>query len=427
MSFKHWNDDQSIPVSMPLLDKYLDVFHNGRQPLKDVTMLFIQHQLGNQVPQAKALLALGLAPENLYWLDIPYTANKEVKNYLVEELKIPEKNLFNHTYSVLDAYAPYQRKRAQEVYKYFLENPPDKLIVLDDGAYFFEAMATFRKQLPRVAVVEQTTRGFIKIENNAALKYYSDNIPLVNVAKSKPKLTLEPPFIGYAVCKSLMARLEHTFIADSDKKCLILGYGAIGKQVADSISTLNIPKNNIYIYDNDPEKQKAAVQLGYQIWNRKMKLLFDLVIGCSGTSSFGIGDYVFLNNNAVLASASSGSVELSREEFIELAASHESDDIFLHTDNLIHENLHSDLLFTFLDKKALFLNGGFPVNFGGKVNCVPSHYIQSTMTLMVEAAVMASTLTIPGNHELNTEFVDWIEHAFIQTLAEMGEHISFKA
>jgi len=49
----------------------------------------------------------------------------------------------------------------------------------------------------------------------------------------------------------------------------------------------------------------------------------------------------------------------------------------------------ADLRFNFVDREATFVNAGFPVNFDGRVNCVPAHYIQPTPTMMCAAAVQA--------------------------------------
>jgi hypothetical protein len=68
-----YNIEQSIPRNLPLLNKWIDM-HQEKDPLKGVTVLCIQHQLGNHYPQAQALLQLGLEPSRLIWIDVPYTA-----------------------------------------------------------------------------------------------------------------------------------------------------------------------------------------------------------------------------------------------------------------------------------------------------------------------------------------------------------------
>lgn len=414
MELKRWNNDQSIPTSMPVMDLYL-ARHKDRQPFKDVTMLLIQHQLGNQVPQAKALIEMGLDPEKLFWLDIPYTATPLVCEHLIKNLGIPAGNFITTNYTILEPYANYQRRRTQEILRRFLDNPPEHLVVLDDGAYFIEAMATYKKRLPLVSIVEQTTRGFIKINGNAALKQTATSISMINVAQSQPKTTLEPPFIGYAIWDSLERRLKEK-ILPKKSKCLVLGFGSIGKNVASSLREAGF--SDIYIFDTQRKKIKDALEKGYRIWDKIPGPRFSLVVGCSGTSSFGIGDYVHLEDGALLASASSGSVELSRQNFIELAASHDQDDILLHTRELDVTNIHSDLHFDLLDRHAVFVNGGFPVNFDGRVNCIPAHYIQPTPVMMVEAARMAAQITKKGHHKFSPAFCKWLREEFIKELGD---------
>jgi hypothetical protein len=142
---------------------------------------------------------------------------------------------------------------------------------------------------------------------------------------------------------------------------------------------------------------------------------------CSGRSSFTIGDYVYLKKGAVLASASSGSVELSRQDFIDLADGSSFDDIEIYRDGLNESDVHSDLKFRLVDCEAKFLNGGFPINFDGQVNCVPGRYIQPTVTMMVAGAVQALETTGTGIIPLETEFCDWVENAF---RTELGDEAS---
>ena len=92
---------------------------------------------------------------------------------------------------------------------------------------------------------------------------------------------------------------------------------------------------------------RKAATAGFAPWIRgDRSFRFRLVIGCSGRASFRIGDYVLLEDGAYLASATSGTVELSREDFIELAEANPHDDIWIVRDGLDETALHSDLRFT---------------------------------------------------------------------------------
>jgi S-adenosylhomocysteine hydrolase len=411
--------DQEIPQHMPILDRWVRGQRSSR-PLEGVSALFIQHQFGNQVPQARAMLELGLEPEHLFWLDVPYTSNASVREALVD-LGIPRRNMISaHDYQVLDPYAPYQRRRVQSIIHSVLSDPPERLLVLDDGAYFLEAASCFVKRLPDVVVVEQTARGLIKMASSAAMRLYAQSIPVVNVARSIPKKTLEPPFIGRAVCAALLRNLHDRFSTHHRGRCLILGFGAIGSQVATFVSKyLGFPHDLIHVFDPEPLRIREAHDRGYSLWEREdLNTRFQLVIGCSGHSSLTVHDYVYLEDGAILASASSGSVELSREEFIELADSSEIDDIEIMRQGLNEANIHSDLRFQLVDREATFLNAGFPVNFDGRVNCVPSRFMQPTATMMVAASVQAISCTAKGLVELDPSFCAWLDREFRHELGD---------
>ncbi len=423
-----FNIDQSIPRNLPLLNKWIDMY-GEKDLLKGVTVLCIQHQLGHHYPQAQALLRLGLDPNQLIWIDVPYTATSEVRQAMIEDLKIPEANFHIHSFRVLDRYPPYQIRRVQKIFAHLLSVQPRRLVVLDDGAYFIEATSCFAKQLPAVAIVEQTTRGLIKIEESASLSLYSSRVPIINVARSVPKQTFEPPFIGRAVCDSLFHHID-PFIATSPQlRCLVLGFGAIGRQVAEFLPRkIGFDRSQVHVYDPVAARQKAALGAGFSPWDRNNFLhRFHLVIGCSGRQSFTFGDRVYLEDGAVLATASSGTVELSRQDFIEIAAISEIDDISISRKGLNEFNVHSDLHINLVDRSVTFVNGGFPVNFDGRVNCIPGRYIQPTPTMMVAAtvqAVKAIDNQQKGRIELDPIFCEWIDHAYRKELGVEGSLLS---
>lgn len=417
MEINFTNLKQKIPKRMKLV-RELVKRHEGEQPFTGVTALLIQHQLGNQYVQARALIELGLDPKDLYWLDIPYTSNAIVREAMFK-LGIPVENFCTSTYRVLDFYAPYQRKRMHEFVRKFHLEPPDKLLVLDDGAYYLESAVCFEKQTSELAIVEQTTRGLIKMQDNSALRFAAATIPVVDVAGSDPKKTLEPPFIGKAVCAGLIRKLRRKFKGDHGYRCLILGHGAIGKQVVRFVNeNLGFRIDKIHVFDPRLDDESSEL-CRYRSWERDdLKTRFDLVIGCSGRSSFGVGDYVYLNDGAFLASASSGSVELSRRDFIELADNNDIDDIWIQREGLDESNIHSDIHIHLPGRNVTFVNAGFPVNFDGRVNCVPARYIQATMAMMVMAAIQAVTTTRTGLIPLDTNFCDWLDKAFRKLLGK---------
>jgi S-adenosylhomocysteine hydrolase len=416
---RHWRLNSRIQRRLPLLDHLVREYRDAR-PLAGTTVLSIQHQLGNHWPQARALIDLGVRPDAMHWIDIPYTAHPSVRKELLK-LNIPEPNLRKHDFRVLDAYAPYQHHRVQAVLWELLQNPPERLLVLDDGAYFLQAAAGFRRRLPHTAIVEQTTRGLIRVKDSRRLSKLACDFRVINVAESEPKKTLEPPFIGLAVCAALRARLERMrFELRPADACLVLGYGSIGRRVASWLEReFGHSRDQIYVSDPDDSQRAEAEGAGYPTWQpNDTDVRFRLVIGCSGRASFDASDYQSLVDGAVLASASSGTVELSRRDFIELADVPNNGIRLLNRGGLEGARLHSNLQFCLVDRKVTFINAGFPVNFSGRINCVPAHYIQPTPTMMVYGAIQAMAGEDTGLISLDDEFGRRLTRDFCSLLGD---------
>jgi hypothetical protein len=231
---------------------------------------------------------------------------------------------------------------------------------------------------------------------------------------------LEPPFIGLDVCASLRKKIDLHLGGRVKGKCLVLGYGSIGEQIAEFFfGCLNIGKNNIYVYDTDKRRRNIARKAGFSIWDKgDLHSKFRLVIGCSGTSSFSAGDRIYLEDGAVLASASSGSVELSKEEFIDLADTSPVDDIRIMGKRRLQNDCHRDIEFRFAGSRATFLNGGFPINFDGRVSTIPWRHIQITPTLMIAGAVQGVLADRPGIIELCPFLCAWIDTRFRELIGQ---------
>jgi hypothetical protein len=368
------------------------------------------------VPQLAALLTLGLDPRQVHWLDIPYTSHEEVRIHARDVLGVPDRNLARHRYRVLAPYAPYQLSRAIDAVLEIAREGNGTLLVLDDGAYAIEALAGLgpHRWPRRIVIVEQTTRGLIKLRNNASMRRVAGLLPVVNVAGSPPKRLLEPPFIAMAICSALKPRLDQLFAQGRRSHCLVLGYGAIGEQVAHWVrKSFGLEYAQVHVYDPDPAKQDKARERKYAFWDRaNLVPQFRLVIGCSGEASFSMGDSVYLEDGALLVSASSGSEELSRQSFIELADVSDLDDVQVARGGLDEGNIHADLRIRLVDRQVTFANAGFPVNFDGRLATIPTEFMQPTATMMVAAAVQAIETEKPGLHDLDPSFCVWIDQRF---------------
>ncbi|MFO1078046.1 MAG: hypothetical protein U1E73_10040 [Planctomycetota bacterium] len=429
--------DERLEPRMPLLDEWLErrsrLGGASPRPLEGVTALLIQHQLHNQIPMLEALFELGLAPERTWWLDIPYTSHAEVRQHAIAR-DVPIRQMVVSDLRVLQPYAPYQLRRTVDVLLAIAATRPERLLVLDDGAYVLEALANLhpdRWPTRRIAIVEQTTRGIIKLEHGPALQQLVEKIPVIDVARSVPKQTLEPPFIALAICAALHTELKHHFgeaggAALRGGRCLVNGYGAIGEQVATYLrACFGLPRDTVHVHDPGPRAELAR-RRNYPDFDRKcFATKFRLVVGCSGQASFRLGDHVFLEDGALLASASSGTVELSRRDYVELADATPHDDVEILRDGLDENDLHSSVRVQIVDRTVTFANAGFPVNFTRRPFSVPAAYIQATAVMMVAGAEQAMR-ALDGSARRRIEFnagdSDWLATA---TRRHLGDRASW--
>ena len=205
---------------------------------------------------------------------------------------------------------------------------------------------------------------------------------------------------------------------------LVLGYGVIGEQVASFVRQhFDLPRDRVHVHDPSVVKALKARERKFPPWDRDdFRTRFGLVLGCSGEASFQVGDGVYLEDGALLGGASSGAVELSRQELIELADASELDDIEIDRRGLDERDVHADLRLRLVDRTVTFANAGFPVNFDGRLAAIPTEYMQPTATMMVAAAVQAVRTQEPGVHALDPAFCRWIDEAYRGFL---GERVSY--
>ena len=132
--------DEALSEYVPLLDQWLTDRNRG-QPLRNVSVILVQHQLSNQLPMLRALMNLGLAPERTWWLDIPYTAHATLRRYVQESMGVPQGQLAVARFPVLSPYAPFQHARMVQMLHDVCKTAAREVLILDDGANALEALA----------------------------------------------------------------------------------------------------------------------------------------------------------------------------------------------------------------------------------------------------------------------------------------------
>jgi len=232
-------------------------------------------------------------------------------------------------------------------------------------------------------------------------------MPIVSIARSFTKLTIESPFIGGSVARALGRAIT---IGPGSRttfgRTLVIGFGPVGRATVSALADL--PHANLVdVLDTDIATASAINAAGAEpLHELPAGRSYDLVVGCTGYASFPLYGRFLLADEAVLASGSSGAVEFNREGFIELADADEHDSVEvadradtlrrgIHTTIIIRDNAEGH------ERVFSFLNAGFPVNFDGAMECVPAVAIQATHGLMLAACHQALRSRTPGLHSLD--------------------------
>lgn len=426
---------KKLPTRMQLLDCYRCQNKNKLFPLDKVDVLLIQHHLGPLILRLYALKKDGLKGKNTWLIDIPYSTNKKVKEEIEKKYKIPHLQISPPLRDPIAPYSVLQMFRVESIiHQIAAKKDLKRLLVIDDGAYFVRALhniENYEKGFARtfrgkVAIVEQTTRGHRYLETNKYKSFveYVLKAPVVSVARCKTKRKIEAPFIGeaavQALLKSLGIRLKNNNISlNRFNRIAIIGYGSIGQAVLKGLNKNGYNKP-VYVIEKNTKKHEGIKREGGRAsCNLPQSLKFDLVIGCTGKTSFNIKDWKYLSKNAYLVSASSAAVEFNRRKFVDLAELYPDDDIIIEKkQNIKREGFRASI--KILDKKSkkrvTFIQGTWPINFDGEIEHLPIKCIQPTHTLLYAAAHQALNAMKPGLKKIDPKTDETIRDMALEEL-----------
>lgn len=407
----------SVPDELPLLQAYHEE-RPGR--FVDVDALFIQHHLGPLVPRLRAMIADGLARDRCWFVDIPYSTNPDVRSALGAMVQEEDR----HPWPLDDPLEPYSRRqveRVESVVRRLLAASTGRhVLVVDDGAYFLRVLLRLRRTEPgalqglvgRLRLVEQTTRGHRYLQEPAARQLLEElDAPAVTIARTVTKTAFEGPFIGESVARRLSRRME----ADDDlalrsgARVAVVGFGTVGRATFRAL-TAGQGIEGVDVVEWDRARHEAIRRAG----GRPLRRLrddgaYDLIVGCTGKASFRLEDRVRLADGARLVSASSAAVEFNREGFVELADRLPDDEIeIVDREATRSRGIRADVAFRDGRREFTLVSAGFPVNFDGRIECIPLPLIQATHVLLYAAACQALAAKRPGVASLDPEVDRWI-------------------
>ncbi len=403
----------------------------GTKPFANIDVLFIQHHLGPFIGRLHAMIASGLEPNRTWFVDIPYSSNPDVIEEL-GELGFSVHQMTAPFDDPLSNYGSAQARRVSSLMELFAKRKnPGPLLVIDDGAYFARYLNSLITNSPGqlehyvgTSVVEQTTRGHRYLCNNALEVIMRCGLSVVSIAKCKTKRKFEGPFIGAAVSRAMRRSIGEERISNA-KHIAVIGCGVVGNATAREICRIS-PDATIDVVDIDASARAKASRLSKNcegLPQLRDDREYDIVLGCTGYNSFHLDQRKLLADEAVLASGSSAAIEFNRAGFIELADRYEDDEIeIVNRDKAISEGIHAEIFLRQEKGKTFsFLNAGFPVNFDGRLECLPAKIIQATHGLLFTASIQALAQKGPGINTLNPDDNEWIFKRAVSELSRSPE------
>ncbi len=341
---------------LPLVDSLVSSYKGSS--LANVRIIGVQHILETTHAMFRSLYQLGLKPENVSIIGKCYSTCKEVYDEMVADGIDVSPGSFTYF-----SHIPFDEQFTAEIDNFLSSrthdlNAYEQIIVLDDGGKCISALSRNPLSAPFTVAIEQTTSGY------DAIRSQSPQFPIINVARSPLKLTLESPMIAQAAAERLYLSLHNKNL--SPDKALIIGGGAIGQAMQKKLSL----DMQVTVYDlNNALSDCISSELSHLIGS------FPLIVGCTGKTSMSYPMHVLLSSNTTLVSASS-----SDREF---------DAVHLRKQLPSNTSCHEDITVNDL----LLVNSGFPVNFDGGRENIDPELIQLTIALITAGILQAREST----------------------------------
>jgi S-adenosylhomocysteine hydrolase len=286
-----------------------------KRSLSHVTLVVRDHLLLEKLNLMYALLELGLDPRRCMFL------GKEDDSLFASHVVSELRALGVHTLR------PTTADDLADTCRRFIELAADgPAIVLDDGGAFIKEFATLSGIEGRpFAFVETTTKGMLNLRTLPFVRFVND------LASCSIKSDLSQQ-IGVSCVVRLRQILCHEKM--TAERCLIMGYGKIGRHVATVLRAIGVM---VSVCDVDPAARLAAADAGFPAFSSASEALSTgthrFIFGCSGAQSVAVSDLNLLPSNAILAGASSQDLMRVTRHLQEVASSTRVDgygDVYLH-------------------------------------------------------------------------------------------------
>lgn len=297
------------------------------------------------------------------------------------------------------------------------EKSGKKFLLLDDGGSLVKALHELFPEAAHLCVgVEQTMSGA------NALRGLDLKCPVVNMAESALKKTVENKLIGESVASDIEREAREAGHEVKPKIATILGYGAVGKGTAEALRRRGY---EVHVWDTDPKQLDQAKRDGFAATTRDDALAHaHLLVGCTGKTSLDASEIDRLPKGAVLANAGSGNYELGTNVELPQDAHRTVDETGLAWSELAGEKVRLGEAVTsqigFEHKVVndrLVLRGGYVVNM---TRDVPPEYAQLIRGMLLASCLQAAEEKEPGLRDLSQRAQEVVREATDASLKAAG-------
>jgi adenosylhomocysteinase len=181
---------------------------------------------------------------------------------------------------------------------------PDPLVVYEIGGYFAPVLAACAARWPDrlLGAVEDTEAGHRRYAGAEPLP-----VSVVSIARS-PLKGPEDRLVGESIAFSIERALRALGRPVPGCAATVLGYGTVGSATAAALRSRGA---RVSVWDPDPQPRILALAGGLATPARDDALRgADLIVGCTGTTSFDSDDLALIRRGCVLASGSSRQSEI---------------------------------------------------------------------------------------------------------------------
>ncbi len=311
---------------------FQDITKESTISYDDIYLVTYTHILDNSVTFFQSLPLIGIKKENLFILGKSYSTIPDAQKTLqvsglnVQTIGYPKK------WGGIDEETQREVKQLCQEIKEKIGSKKAEIITLESGGVLRNAFYQSFANMPNVTLAgaELTTQG----------DYFPFLYPTIDVALSSAKKELEK----FCVAENIIDNLNLKKLIRSDWTYGIIGYGAIGGEVAKDLQ-----KNNAKILVFDIDKSIVPIELYADL--PSLISHADCIIGTTGKTSLDKKLIDYMKDDLTLVSTSSRDTE-----FLQFLL-----DIKI---PFKEENTFSDLEINLENgKKVYLINGGFPINY----------------------------------------------------------------